>query len=47
MKAQFVSRLRKNGNNLYVSIPVEILEKMGLSEGDIVQMSLSNDFGEE
>ena len=48
MKAAFVAKMRKNGKNQqYVSIPVEIVEVLGLEEGQILQITVSNDFGEE
>lgn len=46
MKAAFVAKMRKNGKNQqYVSIPVEIVEVLGLEEGQILQITVSNDFG--
>lgn len=40
MKERFVKIVRKNGDSLAINIPSEIIELIGIKEGDIVRVEI-------
>ena len=42
MRQTFVRKLRKSGTSLSINIPPEVIELLGVREGDIVQIDIEN-----
>lgn len=40
MKERFVKIVRKNGDSLAINIPSEVIELIGIKEGDIVRVEI-------
>lgn len=39
-KADFIRAIRKSGTSLTISVPPEIIELLGLSEGDFLKIGI-------